>query len=129
VTALRDIVAVFLGGGIGSVARYLLGMLVLQRLGPGVPYGTLLINVLGSFAIGVVAALAQSRAYGLAPSARLFLAVGLLGGFTTFSTFAYESITLAGEGAIGIGAAYVVASVMLGLAAAFAGMVVIRALG
>lgn len=128
-TTVRDIVAVFVGGGIGSVARYLLGMLALQRFGPGFPYGTLLINVLGSFAIGIVAQLAQSRAYAIAPSARLFLAVGLLGGFTTFSTFAYESITLAGEGALGIGVAYVLASVLLGLGAAFAGMVLIRAIG
>lgn len=121
-----DILAVFVGGGLGSVARYLTGLLFLQRFGPGFPYGTLAINLAGCFLIGIVAELAQTRAVGVGTSARLFLVVGVLGGFTTFSTFAYDAVTLAGE-ALSIPAiAYVLASVAGGIVAAFAGIVLVR---
>jgi CrcB protein len=128
-SSARDIAAVFAGGGVGAVARYIVGLIVLQRAGPGFPYGTLLINVAGCFAIGIVAGLAQSRAIGLEPSVRLFLTVGVLGGFTTFSTFAYDAVTLAGEGAIGIGALYVVLSVGFGVIATLAGTLAARVFG
>jgi CrcB protein len=124
---VRDFLAVFVGGGLGSVLRYVTGLAFLQRLGPGFPYGTLFINVVGCFAIGVVAELLQSRALAASSTVRLFFTAGMLGGFTTFSTFAYESVTIGGEGAPAIAAAYVLASVAGGLLAAFAGMLVVRA--
>jgi CrcB protein len=121
-----ELLAVFVGGGLGSLARYLTGLVFLQRFGPGFPYGTLAINLAGCFLIGIVAELAQTRAFGIGSSARLFLVVGVLGGFTTFSTFAYDAVTLAGE-ALSIPAiVYVLASVAGGIIAAFAGIVVVR---
>lgn len=121
-----DLLAVFVGGGLGSLARYLTGLVFLQRFGPGFPYGTLAINLAGCFLIGIVAELAQTRAFGIGSNARLFLVVGVLGGFTTFSTFAYDAVTLAGE-ALSIPAiVYVLASVAGGIIAAFAGIVVVR---
>lgn len=121
-----DVLAVFVGGGLGSLARYLTGLVFLQRFGPGFPYGTLAINLAGCFLIGIIAELAQTRSFGIGSSARLFLVVGVLGGFTTFSTFAYDAVTLAGE-ALSIPAiVYVLASVAGGIIAAFAGIVVVR---
>jgi fluoride exporter len=126
---IRAIVAVMLGGGIGSVARYVIGVLFVQRFGPGFPYGTLFINVAGSLAIGIIAQFAQTRALGITPIVRLFLAVGVLGGFTTFSTFAYEAVTLTGEGVPLTALLYIVLSVGLGTAAAFAGAALARFAG
>jgi len=121
-----DVLAVFVGGGLGSLARYLTGLAFLQRFGPGFPYGTLAINLAGCFLIGIIAELAQTRAFGIGSSARLFLVVGVLGGFTTFSTFAYDAVTLSGE-ALSISAMlYVLASVAGGIIAAFAGIVLAR---
>jgi len=121
-----DVLAVFVGGGLGSLARYLTGLAFLQRFGPGFPYGTLAINLAGCFFIGIIVELAQTRAFGIGSSARLFLVVGVLGGFTTFSTFAYDAVTLSGE-ALSISAMlYVLASVAGGIIAAFAGIVLAR---
>jgi len=121
-----DVFAVFLGGGIGSVARYLVGLAFLQRFGPGFPYGTLFINLLGCFVIGAVAELAATRAFGVTSSVRLFLAVGVLGGFTTFSTFAYDAVTLWSETLSAAAIAYVLASVLGGIFAAFVGIALAR---
>lgn len=121
-----DLLAVFVGGGLGSLARYLTGLAFLQRFGPGFPYGTLAINLAGCFLIGIIAELAQTRAYGIGSSTRLFLVVGVLGGFTTFSTFAYDAVTLAGEALSGPAIVYVLASVAGGIIAAFAGIVLAR---
>ena len=87
------VLLVALGGGIGSAARYLVGGWFASRFGPAFPYGTFFINVSGSFIIGFFLALAQER-LSLGPSWRLFFAVGFVGGYTTFSTFEYESIRL-----------------------------------
>ncbi len=120
--------AVIAGGGIGAFFRYAVGALFLQRFGPGFPYATMTINLLGCFLIGIISELAVSRAIGVTPLVRTFLVVGILGGFTTFSTFAYEAVTL-GEEAAGLAAlAYVCASVIGGIVAAFAGMVAVRSL-
>jgi fluoride exporter len=83
---------VFLGGGIGSVCRYLLGAAIQERSHSGFPYGTLAVNVLGCLAIGAIAKLfihGQPQ-----PLARTFLIVGFCGGFTTFSAFSYETVGL-----------------------------------
>lgn len=120
-----------LGGFLGSALRYLLGGWV-QRLAPvaDFPAGTLAVNVLGCLAIGGVAGLVELR-HGLGPGVRLFLLVGLLGGFTTFSSFAWETLELARSGtaaALPLAFANVVLQVALGLAAAWAGLVITRLL-
>ncbi|MEN2982224.1 MAG: fluoride efflux transporter CrcB [Thermus sp.] len=104
---------VALGGALGSLLRYGLGAWVQGLTGPGFPYSTLLVNALGSFLIGVVVRLSLEGA--LSGEARLFLAVGLLGGFTTFSTFSYETLALLQEGEVVQALFYVGASLALGL--------------
>jgi len=97
---------VCLGGAVGTGARHLLGGLALRWLGGEFPHGTLLVNVIGSFLIGLVQELALGTA--LVPeNVRVVLAVGLLGGFTTYSAFAYESLRLAAAGAWGSAVLYV----------------------
>ncbi len=123
---LKAILAVALGGGLGSALRYAVNFLVVARFGPGVPLGTLLINISGSLLIGVVAELATTSSLGTAPLLRLFLAVGVLGGYTTFSTFALDTVTLVGDRALGTAAIYAVGSVAIGVLAAFAGQVLVR---
>jgi len=110
---------VALGGALGAMARYLAGMAALRALGPGFPWATLAVNVLGSFLMGIlVVALAHFSANRLAP----FLMTGLLGGFTTFSAFSLDALTLWERGATAQAAAYVAASVALSLAAIGAGL-------
>lgn len=118
---VRAILIIFLGGGVGSVLRYLvsLGAVRLEQklqLG-GFPLGTFLVNIVGCFAIGfVMTAFAKDV---LKDEHRLLLAVGLLGGFTTFSSFAWESVTHINRGDWTIPLMYVVLSNVLGIAAAF----------
>jgi CrcB protein len=122
----RAIVAVAVGAAIGGVARYVIGQMFVQRFGPGFPYGTLFINVTGSFAIGIIAQLALSQAAGLSPLMRLFAATGVLGGYTTFSTFSLDAITLLGEGGALAALLYAGASVVLGLGGAALGVLLTR---
>jgi CrcB protein len=107
---MTGVLFVALGGAAGSVLRHLTSLAMLGLLGPGFPWGTLSVNILGSAAIGVAAGL------GLQGEGRLLLVTGFLGGFTTFSAFSLESATLA-ERSLPLAALYVVASVGLGLAA------------
>ncbi|WP_243029249.1 fluoride efflux transporter CrcB [Thermus albus] len=104
---------VALGGALGSLLRYGLGAWVQALTGPSFPYSTLLINALGSFLIGVVIRLSLEGA--LSGEARLFLAVGVLGGFTTFSTFSYETLALLQDGEAWRAFLYVFFSIFLGL--------------
>lgn len=122
----RIVAAVLTGGGIGSFLRYAVTFAVTQRLGPGFPYATFGINVLGSVLIGIVAELSQTRALGVTPLARIFLMTGVLGGFTTFSTFSLDMVTLAGERASVLAIVYGLGSVVCGFAAAYAGIVAVR---
>lgn len=85
---------VLLGGALGSAARYLTVLWMAARLGPTFPWGTLTVNVAGSFLIGVIATLADERG-SIGPQARVLLVVGFLGGFTTFSSFSLETLRLA----------------------------------
>jgi CrcB protein len=121
----RAVVAVAIGAAIGGVLRYVVGQLFLQRFGPGFPYGTLFINVSGSLCIGIVAQLAATRAFGMTPFTRVLLATGVLGGYTTFSTFSLDAITLFDE-SVFPALLYVASSVVLGFAAAAAGIVLAR---
>jgi CrcB protein len=111
------------------VLRYLVQIAAVARFGPGFPFGTLAINLLGSFLIGVVIELSQTRALGITTELRTFLAVGVLGGFTTFSSFAFEALTLIQDGAPGLATAYAAGSVVLGIVAALAGVALARAAG
>jgi CrcB protein len=123
---LKAILAVGIGGGIGAILRYLVGAVFLQRFGPGFPWGTFFINVTGSFLIGVVAQLALTRAFGMTPTVRLFAATGVLGGYTTFSTFSLDTFTLVQDGAAPLALAYALGSVVAGFFGAYAGQVVAR---
>jgi fluoride exporter len=122
----RAVVAVAIGAAIGGVMRYVVGQLFLQRFGPGFPYGTLFINVSGSFCIGIVAQLALTRAFGMAPLVRLFFATGVLGGYTTFSAFELDALTLLESGALPA-LIYTFASVVLGFGGAALGILIARA--
>jgi CrcB protein len=108
--------------------RYALGGLVYRVVSPAFPWATLLINVSGCFAIGLLAILAEERGP-IGPAGRLFWMVGVLGGYTTFSTFGYETLSLAREGSHVLAAANAVGQLVLGLAAVWAGMAVARGIG
>ena len=114
---------VALGGAIGSSLRFLLGGAV-QGLFPqaAFPWGTLFVSVAGCFALGVLAQLAEGRGF-LGPDARVFLLIGVLGGFTTFSAFAHETVNSLRDGVPVLALVNVAASVVLGLGAVWAGRV------
>ena len=116
-----------LGGILGANARYLLGTWIAQRYGTSFPYGTLVINVSGSFVIGLFLTLIAER-FVLHPNWRLFFAVGFLGAYTTFSTFSYESVVLLQNGAWRLGLVNMVGSVVLGPIAVVIGMAVAQLL-
>lgn len=115
---------VAIGGALGSVARYEFARQLTARFGASFPWAILSINVLGSFAMGVLVAL-----FALVPlpqSLRVGLTTGVLGGFTTFSTFSLDVATLMERGQTILAAVYVIASVGLGVAGLFAGKAVLR---
>jgi CrcB protein len=128
VSAWLNALAVLAGGGIGSLLRYGVTFALAQRLGPGFPWWTFVINISGSFVIGIVAELTQTRVFTGTPLIRLFLMTGVLGGYTTFSSFSYETLTLAADRAAMLAVTYAVGSVVLGVTAAFAGVALARAL-
>lgn len=107
------------GGAIGAVLRYVIGTAVQAGTGPGFPWGTLVVNVAGCLAVGVVSALADR--HDLTPETRAFLVVGVLGGFTTFSAFANDTAFAARSGAMPLALWNLVASVTLCLAAVWGG--------
>lgn len=110
--SLLNIALVFLGGGIGSVGRFMASAMLAERFGTAFPFATLMVNCSGSFCIGVVVALAGDRVGALSDEWRFFLAVGFCGGFTTFSTFSLETLALMQSGRIISALAYSLASVL-----------------
>jgi CrcB protein len=116
-----NLVYVFLGGGLGACARYLMQGVVYRWTGAGFPWGTLVVNVLGSFIIGFLMSSLEER-FLLNPSIRLFLTVGILGGFTTFSSFSYETMALFMEGSTAAALANAGVSLVGCLAAAWFGL-------
>lgn len=114
------------GGALGSAARYLLNGLVQSRLGPHFPWGTLMINVTGSLLIGFVLGLFQSGE--ISSEARLFFAVGILGGYTTFSTFSHDTLGLLANGAFGPVLLNTIGQVVAGLVAVYLGVGIARSL-
>src|SRR5947207_11484858 len=113
---------VLLGGGTGALARYVLGTAIAARIGARFPLGTLVINVSGSFLIGVLMTLLTERLQPH-PNWRLFLVVGVLGGYTTFSTFEYEIYQAVRDGARWMGMLYMMGSVVLGYAGVWLGAI------
>ena len=118
---------VFLGAGIGGALRHGVNLAALHLVGTAFPFGTLAINILGSFAMGLVAEYWALKA-GLPQPTRLFLTTGVLGGFTTFSAFSLETALLWERSEWGAAALYVFASVVLSIGGLFAGLLIIRAL-
>lgn len=114
-----------LGGGIGAGARFLVHAGMLRAIGPGFPWGTLLINTGGSFVMGI-AAEAIARKLGGSPEARAFLMSGILGGFTTFSAFSLDFANLADQREFLLAGAYVVASVTFSIGALYLGVAIAR---
>src|SRR5262245_51196459 len=115
------IVAIAVGGALGSVARYLLAVGLQRATGSSFPIGTLAVNVLGSFVIGLLYVWLIERS-GSRPELRGFLIVGVLGGFTTFSSFSMETVTLMMQASYGRAALNVAASVALCLGATVSGV-------
>ena len=119
---MNPIISVMAGGALGAAARYLVSLALAGR---GFPYATLAVNLLGGFAMGVLAALVLR---GVASEGlRLFVGVGILGGFTTFSAFSLESFQMIERGQIAVASGYAIASVIGSIAALAVGYAVARA--
>ncbi|MGB2869751.1 MAG: fluoride efflux transporter CrcB [Bacteroidota bacterium] len=119
---MRDYLLVFLGGGLGAAARYWMSVAVYRWLPADFPYGNLAVNLLGCFLIGLLMASSEGRLV-MHPSLRTFLAIGILGGFTTFSSFSYETISLLRDRELSLASVNVLSTVLGCLAATFVGTV------
>ena len=121
---MKLILAIGTGSFMGGILRYMISQFILVRFPSAFPFGTFGVNIIGCFFIGLVFGLADK---GSLPSEwKLFLATGLLGGFTTFSAFSNETVVLLRDGQMGYAAAYVASSVLLGLLATFVGFALVK---
>jgi CrcB protein len=120
--------AVGLGGFFGAVARYGLSGFVHRYLNSSFPTGTLLVNTLGCLLMGALMSLVEQRQF-LGPGARVFVMIGILGSFTTFSTFGYETLAMVRDGEYPLALGNVSANVFLGLLAVWLGWTAVRLLG
>lgn len=123
---MRDLFFVAAGGALGASLRHLASRAALHLLPTSFPWGTSLINVSGCLLMGVVAGLVSAG--GFSPSTRLFLATGVLGGYTTFSAFGLETQRLLSEGRVGTALAYVVGQVLVGVLSVYVGLATARRL-
>lgn len=123
---MKEMLWVGLGGFLGANARYLLGLWVATRLGTTFPYGTFVINVTGSFVLGLIMGLLDAHI--LAPAVRLSLAIGFVGAYTTFSTWTYETMRLLEDGSWELAFANVFGSLLVGMLAVIGGLAAGRAL-
>src|SRR5687767_3727325 len=114
---IKTLLFIGLGSFLGGMARYLISELLHEKVKFVFPVGTLAVNIIGCFLIGVVIALVDKHL--LNEQAKLFLATGVLGGFTTFSAFSHQTVTLIKTGEMGLALGYVLASVVFGIAATF----------
>lgn len=121
---MRTLLIIGTGGFIGSIFRYLVSRSVQEKFETAFPFGTLSVNILGCFLIGVI--LSWSERGGITADWRMFLATGICGGFTTFSAFSNETLALMRDGQWMYAGAYVVISILSGLAATFAGYSILK---
>jgi CrcB protein len=122
---MSQIVAIALGGALGSVGRFLVAGWVGRVLGVNFPWGTLAVNVIGGLVMGVLVGL-MAQVWSVTPAIRAFLTVGVLGGFTTFSAFSLETILLLERGELLAGLFYIAASVVLSVGAVWCGLRLVR---
>lgn len=113
------------GGALGAASRYMIGIWAFRLLGPGFPWGTLIVNVLGALLMGLLIEAIALR-FSISQDMRTFLATGILGGFTTFSTFALDFAVLWQRHAVFLAVSYLSASVILSILALFAGLSLAR---
>ena len=126
---MNSLIYVALGGALGASMRHILGGAALRVFGPGFPAGTLLANVLGGFLMGVLVGWLALKGSNLAAGAgniRLFLGVGVLGGFTTFSAFSLDAMNMIETKAYSHAALYIFASIVLSILALFIGLIIAR---
>lgn len=119
---------VFLGGGVGAALRHAVNRAALATLGPSFPFGTLVVNIVGSLLIGMIAEWFLMRGGG-SQELKLFLTTGVLGGFTTFSAFSLDAAVMWQRGDYATLGAYIIGSVALSIGALFLGMFAVRAVG
>jgi len=123
---MTQILLVMAGGAIGSAGRWLTGRGMTAAFGADYPYGTLAANLIGGLAMGLVVAV-LARVDGATDNLRLFFATGVLGGFTTFSTFSLDTVTMLQRGDLGVALGYALVSVIGSVCALFAGLYLVRA--
>ena len=116
---------VFFGGGLGATLRHVVNVTCAKCIGTAFPYGTFIINISGSIAMGLIAGYLAFKGEASQPW-RLFLMTGILGGYTTFSAFSLDTAVLYERGELGLAAAYVLGSVVLSIAGLFAGLALVR---
>jgi CrcB protein len=116
---------VFVGGGLGATLRHLVNVTCARCIGTAFPYGTFIINITGSTAMGLIAGYLAFKGEASQPW-RLFVMTGILGGYTTFSAFSLDTAILYERGEIGLAALYVLGSVVLSIAGLFAGLALVR---
>ncbi|HTY66680.1 MAG TPA: fluoride efflux transporter CrcB [Alphaproteobacteria bacterium] len=119
------ILAAAMGGAVGSVARYVLGFYFGKAFGSAFPWGTLAINITGSFLIGAFAESFALR-WNADPATRIFLITGICGGYTTFSAFSLEVVAMINRGAVAAATSYIVSSVVLSIGALYAALFLLR---
>ncbi|WP_158816953.1 fluoride efflux transporter CrcB [Methylocapsa sp. S129] len=126
---MQAILLVFIGAGLGGVLRHVINNAAARLLGNDFPYGIMFINITGSFVMGLLVGWLAFRAgEGWTRQAQLFVATGVLGGYTTFSTFSLDSFRLIERGQIGLAALYIGGSVILGVVGLWAGLALVRSM-
>lgn len=118
-----------IGGALGAMLRHGVNVSTMRVLGAGFPYGTIIVNIAGSFLMGLLIAWLARRMGGSSNELRLFLATGFLGGFTTFSAFSLDAVVLYERGDIAQAGLYIAISVIVSIGALFAGLLLMRSLG
>ncbi|NTE86379.1 fluoride efflux transporter CrcB [Agrobacterium rubi] len=124
---MLNIALVAIGGAIGSVARYLVGVWGTRLAGPNFPWGTITVNIVGAFLIGLMVEVVARR-FDASAEMRVFIVTGVIGGFTTWSSFTLDAVVLFERGEMGLAALYLGGSLILSFAAIFAGLALGRSL-
>jgi CrcB protein len=124
---MTNVVLVAVGGAIGSVFRYLVGVWAVRLFGPSFPWGTFAVNVIGSFFIGLMVEMIARR-FNASAEMRVFIVTGIIGGFTTWSSFTLDTMVLLERGAAFAAFAYLAGSLVISFAAIFAGLALGRAM-